>query len=188
MEYGTGPNTINRENVSRLIVVAANAEGRDLGSVITDIRAQIKQQVQLPSGYFIQYGGQFQAQEQATQTLIWSGVVALTRAFAATRNALMKELSGAAVTENEAKRQLENIGNPTRADFGDKFMAFYNQSRRDFYNKIQTLNDAGFQIPDKLVSRSQQGVENSGQPQAKPQPNASTFQYDPRARRLLPGR
>ena len=84
--------------------------------------------------------------------------VALTRAFAATRNALMKELSGAAVTENEAKRQLENIGNPTRADFGDKFMAFYNQSRRDFYNKIQTLNDAGFQIPDKLVSRSQQGV------------------------------
>lgn len=76
VEYGTGPNTINRENVSRLIVVAANAEGRDLGSVITDIRERIKQQVQLPSGYFIQYGGQFQAQEQATQTLIWSGVVA----------------------------------------------------------------------------------------------------------------
>ena len=114
--------------------------------------------------------------------------VALTRAFANTRNALMKELAGAAVTEGEAKRQLENIGNPTRADFGPRFLDFYNQQRRDFYNKIQTLNDAGYQIPEKLVTRSQQGVEKDGQPQAKPQPNASTFQYDPRARRLLPGR
>ena len=74
--YGTGPNTINRENVSRLIVVSANVQGRDLGSVINDIRNQVRQQVQLPSGYYIQYGGQFQAQEQATQTLIWSGILA----------------------------------------------------------------------------------------------------------------
>ena len=74
--YGTGPNTINRENVSRLIVVSANVQGRDLGSVINDIRNQVRQQVQLPSGYYIQYGGQFQAQEQATQTLLWSGILA----------------------------------------------------------------------------------------------------------------
>ena len=118
--------------------------------------------------------------------------VALTQAFAATRNALLKELAGSAVTPSEAERQLESIGNPTRADFGDKFMAFYNQSRRDFFNKVQTLNDAGFQIPDKLITRSEQGLttqgQPSGQPQAGPQSNASTFQYDPRARRLLPGR
>jgi CzcA family heavy metal efflux pump len=76
VEYGTGPNTINRENVSRLIVVSANAQGRDLGSVIGAIRDRVNQQVHLPSGYFIQYGGQFQAQEQATQTLLWSGSVA----------------------------------------------------------------------------------------------------------------
>ncbi|MBD2433069.1 MULTISPECIES: efflux RND transporter permease subunit [Fischerella] len=76
VEYGTGPNTINRENVSRLIVVSANVNGRDLGSVINDIRSKVKQQVQLPSGYYIQYGGQFQAQEQATQTLIWAGILA----------------------------------------------------------------------------------------------------------------
>lgn len=75
--YGTGPNTINRENVSRLLIVSANAEGRDLGSVIADIRERVKQQVQVPPGYYIQYGGQFQAQEQATQTLFWSGVLAL---------------------------------------------------------------------------------------------------------------
>lgn len=76
VEYGTGPNTINRENVSRLIVISANVNGRDLGSVINDIRNQVKQQVQLPSGYYIQYGGQFQAQEQATQTLLWTGILA----------------------------------------------------------------------------------------------------------------
>lgn len=76
VDYGTGPNTINRENVSRLIVVSANTNGRDLGSVINDIRARVKQQVQLPPGYYIQYGGQFQAQEQATQTLLFSGVLA----------------------------------------------------------------------------------------------------------------
>ncbi|RAM49977.1 MAG: CusA/CzcA family heavy metal efflux RND transporter [Hapalosiphonaceae cyanobacterium JJU2] len=76
VEYGTGPNTINRENVSRLIIVSANVNGRDLGSVIKDIRSKVKQQVQFPSGYYIQYGGQFQAQEQATQTLIWAGILA----------------------------------------------------------------------------------------------------------------
>lgn len=76
VDYGMGPNTINRENVSRLIIVSANVNGRDLGSVITDIRNQVKQQVQLPSGYYIQYGGQFQAQEKATQTLLIAGLLA----------------------------------------------------------------------------------------------------------------
>jgi CzcA family heavy metal efflux pump len=76
VDYGTGPNTINRENVSRLIVVSANVNGQDLGSVINNIRNQVKQKVQLPSGYYIQYGGQFQAQEQATQTLIFAGSLA----------------------------------------------------------------------------------------------------------------
>jgi CzcA family heavy metal efflux pump len=76
VDYSTGPNTINRENVSRLLVVSANAEGRDLGSVIADIRQRIDQQVHPPSGYFIQYGGQFQAQEKATQTLLWAGILA----------------------------------------------------------------------------------------------------------------
>lgn len=77
IEYGTGPNTINRENVSRLIVVSANVTGRDLGSVIDEIQAKIKQQVQLPSGYFIQYGGQFESEQRATQNLLVFGTLAL---------------------------------------------------------------------------------------------------------------
>ncbi|MDZ8032068.1 efflux RND transporter permease subunit [Nostoc sp. DedSLP04] len=73
--YGTGPNTINRENVSRLIVVSANAQGRDLRSLVNEIQNKVKAQVQLPSGYFIQYGGQFEAEERASQNiLIFSGI------------------------------------------------------------------------------------------------------------------
>jgi len=73
--YGEGPSTINRENVSRLIVVSANVSGRDLGSVIKDVRDRVKQ-VKLPSGYYVEFGGQFQAQEKATQTLIIAGLAA----------------------------------------------------------------------------------------------------------------
>lgn len=73
IEYGTGPNTINRENVSRLIVVSANVAARDLRSVVTDVQAKIRQTVTLPSGYFIQYGGQFESEERATQNLLLFG-------------------------------------------------------------------------------------------------------------------
>lgn len=77
IDYGTGPNTINRENVSRLIVVSANASGRDLRSVIDEIQVKVGQQVQLPPGYFIQYGGQFESEERATQNLLVFGALAL---------------------------------------------------------------------------------------------------------------
>ncbi len=77
IDYGTGPNTINRENVSRLIVVSANVSGRDLGSVIDDIQAQVKNSVQLPTGYFIQYGGQFESEQRATQNLLVFGGLAI---------------------------------------------------------------------------------------------------------------
>ncbi|MFZ4444513.1 MAG: efflux RND transporter permease subunit, partial [Planktothrix agardhii] len=70
INYSTGPNTINRENVSRLIVVSANASGRDLRSIVNEIQSQVKQQVQLPTGYFIEYGGQFESEQRATQNLI----------------------------------------------------------------------------------------------------------------------
>jgi CzcA family heavy metal efflux pump len=76
VQYGTGPNTINRENVSRLIVVSANAKGRDLRSVVNDIQSKVKQQVQLPFGYFIQYGGQFEAEQRASQNILVFSAIA----------------------------------------------------------------------------------------------------------------
>ncbi|WP_449417226.1 efflux RND transporter permease subunit [Phormidium nigroviride] len=76
VEYGMGANVVNRENVSRLIVVSANVANRDLGSVVGDIQAQIQQKVQLPNGYFIQYGGQFESEQRATNNLFWYSILA----------------------------------------------------------------------------------------------------------------
>ncbi len=64
-----GPNQVLRENTQRRIVISANTEGRDLGSVVGDMQQRIAAQVQLPQGYFLEYGGQFQASQEATKTL-----------------------------------------------------------------------------------------------------------------------
>ncbi|MDZ8055152.1 MAG: efflux RND transporter permease subunit [Aulosira sp. ZfuVER01] len=76
IENGTGPNTINRENVSRLIVVSANTSGRDLRSIVNEIQEKVNQQVHPPPGYYIQYAGQFEAQERATQNILISSAIA----------------------------------------------------------------------------------------------------------------
>jgi CzcA family heavy metal efflux pump len=67
---GTSPNTIKHESASRFVVVQANVSGSDLGSVIAGIRTRVNAQVPLPAGYYIAYGGQFEAQEKATQQLL----------------------------------------------------------------------------------------------------------------------
>ena len=77
IDYGTGPNTINRENVSRLIVVSSNVSGRDIGSVVDEIQALVKEQVQVPSGYFIQYGGQFESEQRASKNFLIFGSLSL---------------------------------------------------------------------------------------------------------------
>jgi nickel/cobalt tolerance cation efflux system protein len=76
VDYGMGANVVNREDVSRLIVVSANVAERDLGSVVGDIQAQIQQNIQLPQGYFIQYGGQFEAEQNATNNLLVYSILA----------------------------------------------------------------------------------------------------------------
>lgn len=76
-----GPNTINRENVQRRIIVQANVADRDLGSVIEDVRAAITQKVQLPQGYFVQYGGQFESQEKASRQILLLSLVAIAGIF-----------------------------------------------------------------------------------------------------------
>jgi CzcA family heavy metal efflux pump len=68
-----GPNTVSRENVQRKIVVSANVAGRDLRSVVDDIRAAVAQRVELPGGYRVEFGGQFESAEQATRTLMILG-------------------------------------------------------------------------------------------------------------------
>lgn len=76
-----GPNTINRENVQRRIIIQANVAGRDLGSVISDVRRSISEKVRLPQGYFVQYGGQFEAQEKASRMIALLSLVAIAGIF-----------------------------------------------------------------------------------------------------------
>ncbi len=76
IQDGMGPSTINRENISRLLVVAANAQGRDLRSVVNDIQAKVKQEVQIPAGYYLQYAGQFEAEERASQNILLFSAIA----------------------------------------------------------------------------------------------------------------
>ena len=92
VESSSGPNTINRENVQRKIVISANTEGRDVGSVVKDIQERISEKIQLPEGYRIEYGGQFESQESASRTLsllcVVSIIVIYLLLFMQFRNAL----------------------------------------------------------------------------------------------------
>lgn len=76
VDYGMGANVVNREDVSRLIVVSANVAERDLGSVVGDIQSQIQQKIKLPNGYFIQYGGQFESEQRATNNILVFSILA----------------------------------------------------------------------------------------------------------------
>lgn len=76
-----GPNTISRENAQRKIVVMANVAERDLAGVVNDIRAGIVQNVSLPSGYHVEYGGQFESAEQASRTLVIIGFMVIMGIF-----------------------------------------------------------------------------------------------------------
>ena len=72
-----GPNTINRENVSRRIIISANVHERDLRGAVNDIQDAIDESISLPEGYYIVYGGQFESEAQASQTLLIASIVAL---------------------------------------------------------------------------------------------------------------
>lgn len=73
----TGPNTINRENAERKVVVSANVSGRDLGSVVADINSRISSRIDLPEGYHIELGGQFENQQRASRILATTTIIAV---------------------------------------------------------------------------------------------------------------
>ncbi len=78
---GAGPNTINRENVQRKIVISANTSGRALSDVVADIKKAVGEEVKLPEGYRIEYGGQFESQESASRMLYLTCTLAIAIIF-----------------------------------------------------------------------------------------------------------
>jgi len=77
----TGPNVINRENSQRRMVIQANASGRDLESLITEVKAKLQKSVKLPDGYFIDFGGQFESQQKASRLILLLGILSLLGIF-----------------------------------------------------------------------------------------------------------
>jgi HME family heavy-metal exporter len=67
---GSGPNSVNRENARRRIVVRCNTQGRDLAGAVAEIRRRVEADVPLPEGAFVEYGGQFESQERATMLIM----------------------------------------------------------------------------------------------------------------------
>ena len=76
-----GPNAISRENVQRKIVIQSNVAGRDVGSVVEEIQERVAEQVDLPEGYYLEYGGQFEAAGDATRTIGLLSLVSLAAVF-----------------------------------------------------------------------------------------------------------
>jgi len=77
----TGPYTINRENVQRKIVISANTAGRDVGTIVKEIKEIIVKEVKLPENYHIEYGGQFESARTATRMLLFTSILAVLIIF-----------------------------------------------------------------------------------------------------------
>lgn len=77
----SGPNTINRENVQRKTVVSVNVTGRDQKSAVEEIKTKINQNIKLPEGYRIEYGGQFESEAEASKTLLLASLLSLLVIF-----------------------------------------------------------------------------------------------------------
>ena len=77
----SGPNAISRENAQRKIVVSANVADRDLHSVVGDIQEMIREKVDLPEGYHIEYGGQFESEQAASRVLSLMSIISLLIIF-----------------------------------------------------------------------------------------------------------
>jgi CzcA family heavy metal efflux pump len=77
----SGPNTINRENVARRLVISGNVEGRDLRGAVNQLISEVAADVPMPEGYYVTYGGQFESEQRASRTLMLTSVIALALIF-----------------------------------------------------------------------------------------------------------
>ncbi|MCC9601355.1 efflux RND transporter permease subunit [Stieleria sp. JC731] len=79
---GTGPNSVNRENARRRIVIRCNTQGRDLASAVNEIQSRINSDVTMPVGYYVEFAGQFESQQNATRLIMILAGVAVIGMFA----------------------------------------------------------------------------------------------------------
>jgi CzcA family heavy metal efflux pump len=77
IEQGAGPNTINREKARRRIVVRVNTLGGDMGGIVQQIQDRVSREVELPHGYYVTYGGQFEARQSAQKQILWFSLISM---------------------------------------------------------------------------------------------------------------
>jgi CzcA family heavy metal efflux pump len=78
---GVGPNAVNRENARRRIVIRCNTQDRDLASAVAEIQDRVREQVEMPEGYFVEYAGQFESQQRATTLIVLLAAVSVVGMF-----------------------------------------------------------------------------------------------------------
>lgn len=96
----SGPNTINRENVQRKLAVLVNVANRDQRSVVDDIRNRVEAEINLPEGYRIEYGGQFESEAKATRRLLLASILSIAAIFLLLYHELRQPMLSAIVLAN----------------------------------------------------------------------------------------
>ncbi len=81
IEYTYSINNISHENTQRKIYVSCNVEGRDLGTTVEEIKKRVAEEVKLPEGFYLTYGGQYEAQQEASSTILWLSLLAFVGIF-----------------------------------------------------------------------------------------------------------
>lgn len=97
---GSGPNTINHENVSRKIVISANVSSGDLHSAVKAIRQAIHENIELPEGYSVEYGGQFESEQAASRVLFWTSMLSILVIFLLLFNQFKNAVQSAVILLN----------------------------------------------------------------------------------------
>lgn len=97
---GSGPNTINHENVSRKIVISANVSSGDLHSAVKAIRHAIQENIELPEGYSVEYGGQFESEQAASRVLFWTSMLSILIIFLLLFNQFKNAVQSAVILLN----------------------------------------------------------------------------------------
>lgn len=97
---GSGPNTINHENVSRKIVISANVSSGDLHSAVKAIRQAIQENIELPEGYSVEYGGQFESEQAASRVLFWTSMLSILVIFLLLFNQFKNAVQSAVILLN----------------------------------------------------------------------------------------
>ncbi len=96
----SGPNTINRENVQRKLAVLVNVANRDQRSVVNDIKDRVEAEINLPEGYRIEYGGQFESEAKATRRLLLASILSIAAIFLLLYHELRQPMLSAIVLAN----------------------------------------------------------------------------------------